>query len=306
MTPPPHFSIVLVTRNRSGDLRRALQSCQTQKEVSFEVLVYDDASTDDTRKLIESEFPSVRYFRSDSQIGYIVLRNRGFRDALGQYVISIDDDAYFSSSECLEQIEHKWKAHPKAGALAVSYLEPSRSESAGLMQKPEDGCQVRNFIGCAHSIRRDVAISLGGYREYFVHQGEERDLCLRMLAAGMEVRYVEVAPIVHVPSPKRDHDQLAYLGVRNTLLFSFLNAPFPTVASRLAADAVNLFRYKLSFGSIWRRATIVVASLISCMGFYGRRRPVPLAIFRQFRSLPLHGPRSPRADEGIYGLTGLK
>jgi glycosyltransferase involved in cell wall biosynthesis len=297
----PIFSICIVTRNRINDLRRALDSCLRQTDVDLEILVYDDASTDATSEVVLKEFPSIRYFRSESQVGYIVLRNRGFREAIGKYIVSLDDDAFFSSNDCLRQIQQKWDAHPNAGALAISYLEPSRAEYAGFMQQSVDGSQLRNFIGCAHSIRRNVAIALGGYREYFVHQGEERDLCLRMLATGLEVRYVEVAPIVHLPSPQRNHGQLAYLGVRNTFLFSVLNAPFPTVLTRILSDAINLFRYKLNLRTLWRRGAIVGASLIDCMGFISRRRPVSRVVFQRFRSLPIHGPRPPRAGDGNLG-----
>ena len=98
-TAQPAASVVITSRNRKDDLLTAIDSCLHQS-VPVEILVYDDASTDGsadavTQKFPSDQFPHVRVFRQETPTGYIVLRNRGARDARTNYIISIDDDAVF-------------------------------------------------------------------------------------------------------------------------------------------------------------------------------------------------------------------
>src|SRR5688572_9459310 len=118
----PIATIVITTRGRREELRRALQSCREQRGVKLEVLVYDDASTDGTAEMVCGEFPEVRLIRSDRQVGYIVLRNQGFQDAVTPFVFSIDDDAWFIDPETVATVIRQFDVYPKAAAFALQYF----------------------------------------------------------------------------------------------------------------------------------------------------------------------------------------
>src|SRR5436190_4766669 len=102
-------SIVITTKNRKDDLRRALISAFAQ-DPSSEVIVVDDASSDGTAEMVAREFPAVHLIRSLESRGYIVQRNRAAALARGHYILSIDDDAEFSSrsvvSKTLSDFDH--------------------------------------------------------------------------------------------------------------------------------------------------------------------------------------------------------
>ena len=73
----PQATVVIVTKNRKDDLRRALTSTYTQSDVTFDVIVFDDASTDGTPDIVRAEFPQARLHVAEVSTGHIVHRNRG-------------------------------------------------------------------------------------------------------------------------------------------------------------------------------------------------------------------------------------
>ncbi len=271
----PAVSVVITTKGRCDELRKALRSCFQQTGVEFEVLVYDDGSVDDTAEMVKTEFPQVRLFSGRMSVGYIVLRNRGFRDALGTFVVSIDDDAWFTDSKTLAKAVEEFSRFPEAAALALCYTEPNRIEIQGFMAELPTGTQLSCYIGCAHIIRREIAIQLGGYREFLIHQGEERDLCIRLIEHGYVVVYAKTPVIVHDPSPKRDFNRLAYLGVRSTLLFNLLNVPFPIVLYRMPLDLVQMFAHRLSIRQIPRRCFYITKAIFGVLPFLLKRSRCP-------------------------------
>lgn len=287
-------TIVITTRGRCNDLRRAIKSCISQTHTRLEILVYDDASTDETSSMVATEFPNVRLIRQDVRVGYIVLRNRGFADSLSPIVFSLDDDAYFTDPTTVRQALNYFQTDPLIGAVALQYVEPNRTPRQGYMLQAQCGTQVRNYVGCAHAVRVDVARQLGGYREFFVHQAEERDLCIRMLEAGYSVRYLASPPIIHQPSPVRDNFRINYYGYRNTFLFDILNVPFPYILWKLPADIVLLLKYRMTLRAMPSKIFIVIRSLIACIWFLGRRDPVSPATFTHYGQLPTHGPIDPK------------
>jgi glycosyltransferase involved in cell wall biosynthesis len=127
--------------------------------------------------------PQLRLIRHEESRGLIVRRNEGTRVARGGVIFSLDDDAVFSSPFVVQQTLRDF-SHPRIGAVAIPYIEPHKTNTE-MQRAPtrEDIWVTASYIGTAHAVRRDVFLALGGYREHLVHQGEEGDFCIRMLAA---------------------------------------------------------------------------------------------------------------------------
>src|SRR2546429_9509448 len=89
-------SVVIITKNRKDELRRAIHSCFSQT-MPLEVLVIDDGSTDGTAEMVSSQFHRVRLKRSDTSRGYIFQRNVAAQITTTDIGFSIDDAAEFSS-----------------------------------------------------------------------------------------------------------------------------------------------------------------------------------------------------------------
>lgn len=84
------ISVIIPTHNRVGLLPRALRSVLAQSQPPMEVVVVDDGSTDGTQKLA-ADFPTVRFLRQENR-GVAAARNRGIREARGDWLAFLDSD----------------------------------------------------------------------------------------------------------------------------------------------------------------------------------------------------------------------
>jgi hypothetical protein len=215
-------------------------------------------------------------------------RNTCCREARGTYVFSLDDDAYYTDPATAGLVVSLFEDHPEAAALALSFIEPGRPAPGAVPASAGQPC--RSFTGCAHAVRREAFLDLGGYRDYFDGWGEERDFCLRLLNAGSSVLFAATPPIVHLASPVRDKPHMDFHAVRNTLLFDLLNIPHPYVLPRAVADTLRLLTYRVTISTLPRRVGTVARALWACRPHRGDRKPVESAVYRLFRERPRHGP----------------
>jgi len=275
-------TVVVTSKDRADDLRTCLHSVRRQVPAP-EIIVIDDASTDGTAAMVRHEFPEVILVTHDRPQGYIWGRNEAARLATGSVIVSLDDDAVFSSAETVRRSLDGF-SDDRIAAVAIPYLDVNRDTVIRqCAPDPDDVYVVASFIGTAHAIRKDVFLHLEGYREHLLHQGEESDLCLRLLAAGYVVRLGTGSPIHHFESPKRDLSRMDHYGPRNAILFVWQNVPFPLVIANLSATTVRVLAWTLSPSRFATR----LAGVLSGFGQFTRqdRRPVSRGVFALWRRL---------------------
>jgi glycosyltransferase involved in cell wall biosynthesis len=101
-----NVSVVVPTRNRSGLLRKTLRSVLWQQQVELEVIVIDEASTDDTSAMLATLGDArVRVIRHDRPRGVSAARNRGAADAHGEWLAFVDDDDLWAPDKLVRQIQ---------------------------------------------------------------------------------------------------------------------------------------------------------------------------------------------------------
>lgn len=286
MTPPP-ATVVVVTKNRKDELRTALQSAVAQSAAP-EVLVIDDGSSDGTAAMVRAEFPTVRVVRHEVSRGYIVRRNEGMGLAAGAIVVSIDDDAAFSTTEVVRQTVSDFDGE-RIGAVAMPYIDVNISPQ--VRQRAPDAARVYvtgRYIGTAHAVRRDLFQRVGGYREELTHQGEEGDFCIRLLQSGHVVRLGSADPVHHFESPKRDRSRMDYYGVRNAIRFVWQNVPQPFLLVHLPVVAVRLLVLTFDPPRLHTRARGLLDGLRDCR--LASRAPVQRRTYLLWRRLE----RAPR------------
>lgn len=100
-------SVAICTHNRAKDTVEAVQSVLAQESCGFEfeVLVIDNNSKDNTKELFhESLWPTQVRYIMESQLGLSYARNRAIREAKGEFILFLDDDALASSGWIQEVI----------------------------------------------------------------------------------------------------------------------------------------------------------------------------------------------------------
>jgi glycosyltransferase involved in cell wall biosynthesis len=276
----PDATVVISTKDRRDDLARLLPTVLAQT-ADCEILVVDDGSTDGTSEMVRADFPGVRLERSERSLGYIVQRTRAAELARSPLIVSLDDDAVLPSPNTVEQTIADFD-HPRIGAVAIPFTDrrPTGEVERQRAPDPEGRWLTASYIGTAHAVRRDLFLHVGGYRASLIHQVEEPDFCLRLLAAGFVTRIGRADPLIHLESPKRNFSRLLTLTARNELLKGWHNVPMPYLPVRWAKVLATCALLALK----WRApAALVHGTWLGLRDSYrlrSDRQPVPRSVYR--------------------------
>lgn len=280
---PTRATIVITTKDRKEDLLMAVKSALSQAS-SPEVVVVDDGASDGTSERIRARFPEVRLITHSAARGLIVRRNEAAAIASGDIIFSIDDDAVFSSPRVVEQVLAQFSDR-RIAAVAIPFREPKKGDQ--LFQTAPDSTSLwitNTFIGTAYAVRKDVFLELGGFCEALVHQGEESEFCMRLMASGRLVRLGFGDEIIHYESPKRDFSRMDFFGARNQLLWVWRFTPIWYLPIQFAGTLLQTVRFARSLKREHRQYQGIFAALGEIVRGW-LRRPVSWSVFRRFRRL---------------------
>jgi GT2 family glycosyltransferase len=142
-TSEPKVSIVLATMNRPVLANRCLESIYASEYTNYEVIVVDSSTGNETETLIREKFRDVRYVRNFS--GRVcVAKNRGAKEADGQYVAFTDDDAEVDKY-WIGQLVLALEASPNA-ACATGFVMPMELETQAQIWFEETGAFVEGIL----------------------------------------------------------------------------------------------------------------------------------------------------------------
>ena len=222
-------SVIVCTHNRAGMLARAVERAAEQcRSRGDEVVVVDNASTDDTALLLADlarRLPEVRV-TGEPELGLSAARNRGLATARGAVGVFLDDDAD-PHPGWLDAILRPFEAPTVAAAggpirLRFDGATPAwlRPELVGAFSGYDAGGTPRVLhwqpgdefpYGANIAFRVATARRLGGFSRWVGPRGrlqlvhDETDLCYRLDRAGAEIRYVPDAVVDHRIPADRAH-----------------------------------------------------------------------------------------------------
>lgn len=139
----PFFTVIIPTYNRAQLIRRPIESVLRQTFLSWELIIVDDGSTDDTEKVVRSF--------SDSRIRYIfqknqersAARNTGIQNSAGRYICFIDSDDYYFPQH-LESFHKKIEA--EKFPVAVFYCDTVEDNDGKMIRAATPMIHARNNV----------------------------------------------------------------------------------------------------------------------------------------------------------------
>ena len=165
-------TVVIPTRNRATLLAGALRSALSQVDVSFEVRVVDDGSTDETAELLSNCLDTrVKPVRHESSLGVAAARNRAVSEAKGEWLAFLDDDDLWSPTWLRTALEIA--RTQKAGAVYGSRWIIDDCRRVTDAWPAADASQVRDALATHNvfggpsgvMVRADVMATAGGFDE---------------------------------------------------------------------------------------------------------------------------------------------
>lgn len=183
----PLVSVVIPTYNRARFIRDAISSALAQSYANIEVIVVDDASTDQTSSIIDEFGDAVRYIRQETNAGVGAARNAGVRAARGSLVAFLDSDDRWHPHKLEKQVA-LWQADRSAGIVGGScdYID----EDGNPVGVPNIAAPVVSYdmmcisprlpgLGSNILVPRDVLLEVGLFDQNMV-RAQDYHLCLRI------------------------------------------------------------------------------------------------------------------------------
>ena len=174
-------SVIIPTYNAAPLIERTLRSVTAQNGGhDVEIIIVDDASTDNTLDVIASlAIPSVQILKQDGNHGPAAARNRGLSAATGEFMAFLDGDDFWEP-DFLDQTTEFLRSHPQAVAVSVMQRHKTFNGKESVLPDPppsQQPVQLDDFYDiwatynhvCTGSalIRTAVAKATGGQREDF-------------------------------------------------------------------------------------------------------------------------------------------
>lgn len=184
-------SFIIPTRNEEQYIKKAVASIYNNciSTVTFEIIIVDDASSDNTVKIIAQSYPDVRIIRTPERKGPAKTRNIGIENAKGEILCFMDADVWLEQncvSELLKYIQH----------YDIVYTIPFFPN--GLPIFPIFATRDYPVITALFVIKRAALFQLDKhFDEMYEIYNEDLDFFLRCRMFGLTSKYIESAKAYH-------------------------------------------------------------------------------------------------------------
>lgn len=262
----PKISVIIPNWNGIDVLECCLRSLECQTFRSFEVIVVDNGSDDNSVFFLEENFQNIKIIQLSRNFGFSVAVNRGIEAAIGDFIFLLNNDVEVKE-DCLERLVdalEKYSHIPvfackmfyfdvrdiinDAGdffsAYGFAFQRGNKEKDVGQYDK-EDYI----FSACAGAAlyRRDIFNDVGLFDEDFFAYIEDVDFGFRAQLFGYKSLFIPSAVVYHIDggTSKRINNFALYFSLRNTLFL--ITKDFPIILLIIFSPLIILYQIRSFF-----------------------------------------------------------
>jgi GT2 family glycosyltransferase len=284
------ISVCIVNWNTKIQIQECLESIYTiTKDVTYEIIVVDNNSTDGSRIAIEQFFPNCKLLSLDSNIGFVKANNVALEYASGRYILFLNPDTVLITN-ALNGMFSFLEAHREYGAVgckllnadgtiqftcACTYPTPfnefcrylslnhlfskSKFFSSRLLDYWDhlDSRSVDCISGACMMIRRELVYNLKGFDDNIYMYAEDLDLCYRIVKYPSQIYYLASEIIIH-----KEGSSTAQ---KKNILFSPIlqcHYGYYFVAKHFGSFKSAQFRLSVLVGSVCRTVILLILAIL--------------------------------------------
>jgi N-acetylglucosaminyl-diphospho-decaprenol L-rhamnosyltransferase len=190
----PDISILILNWNTRDLLVKCLDSiAHTAGNLSAEIVVVDNASSDGSRAMVRERFPNVRLIENETNVGFARGNNQAMAVSSGRYALLANSDAFVWPG-AIRALVDLADSQPQAGIVGAQLVNADGSFQASYTRFP-----IVDYVeGACLLVRRKAFEEVGGLDESYFMYAEEVDWCYAMRAKGWQVWYQPAAKVTHL------------------------------------------------------------------------------------------------------------
>lgn len=306
-------SIIIVNWNTALLLIQCLGSIyKTGSRYSFEVIVVDNGSQDDSVSLVARDFPSVILIQNDENLGFARANNQGLSVGKGRYFMLLNSDTIVlpGAVDTLIQVadsnlglgvvgpkllnrngteQKSWSSFPSFVSELMGKNFRVRTPVHGTLHAYE----VDWIMGACMLVRAETIVDVGMLDNEYFFYSEELDWCFRIKKKNWGIWYITNAEIYHLGGGSTNQGslvQLARLYQGKLIYFSKYHGPFETVLLRYGlaiGNALGVVRRLLFFN--WRNREAAWQRIVN------QSKLVWCLLWNQYPNTGMIGPNKPKS-----------
>lgn len=222
-------SVVIVSFNTRELLHKCIESVYAQAgSLKIEVIVVDNASTDNSAEMIKQNFDKVKLIRNSKNVGFAAANNQAITKVKGEFVLLLNPDTVVLDG-AIDNVVAFARQNKQAAVVGCRVLNPDGTMQRTCSMFPSalnimlsstylykifprsrffgrelmtwwDRSDVREVdvvSGCFMLVRREAIEKVGLMDEEFFLYAEETDWCYRFKRAGWKLLFMPDAEIIH-------------------------------------------------------------------------------------------------------------
>lgn len=259
------LSIIIVTWNSQEFIRNCLDSILVSAgNLSFEIIVVDNDSSDETAKIVEQFYPQVNLIQNKKNLGYAKANNQGIEETRGEYILLLNPDTQVLE-DALPLMYEFMEQNPEIGALGPKLLNPDKSVQASCREFPTFSTLVWEFSGLSRlfpkssvfgrwrmgyfdfdkkrevdqpmgsclMLRRETLDDVGILDENFGMFFNDVDLCFRIKKRGWKIYFYPEPKVIHFKGASTRKAKTKMLWLSHLAFYKFFKKHKTGLVNRL-------------------------------------------------------------------------